>query len=134
MKLQYFMLGMLLAIALINGVSIFIGDQRANSGVDVNSTELNPFNETNLLMDEISAQSTTSRDTEIATTGTFALQTSGYSTLLRVWDSYAVASTLITNGLASFGLNEFVQVYILGALTVVLMFAILAAIYFGRTV
>lgn len=125
---------MLLATSMITGVSLFIGDQRANSGVNVNTTIDSNYNQTNALLDKINTQTTTSRDTEITTTGTFALQTSAYSTLLEIWDSYGVATSMISEGVRQFGIPVWVQAFILGALSLMLMFAVLAAIFFGRAV
>lgn len=133
MKLQHFLLGLLLASTLITAVALFINDQKVNSGSNVNATISPSLNQTAALMAQAQQQTETSRDTEIATTGTFALQTSSYSTLLQIWNSYGVAANMTTEGMKMLAIPDYITAYILTALSLLLMFAILAAIYFGRT-
>ena len=133
MKLQHFMLGLLLASVMITGISLFINDQTVNTGQNINTTISPTLNQTANLMAQSQQQTATSRDTEITTTGTFALQTSGYSTLLQLWNSYGVAANMTTQASKELDIPPYITDYILTVVSLLLMFAILAAIYFGRT-
>lgn len=133
MKLQNFILGLLLAVTLLSAASLFINDQNVNSGSNLNVT-MNPnLNQTAGLMAQSQLYTSTSKDTEIATTGTFALQTSGYSTLLQLWKSYDVAINMTSEAMEELVIPDYVQAYIFTSISLLIMFAILAAIYFGRT-
>lgn len=133
MKLQHFMLGLLLATTLITGVSLFIMDQKTNTGINVNATISPNLNQTANLLAQSQQQTSTSKNTGISTTGTFSLQTSGYTTLLQLWNSYGVAANMTTQGFKELDIPDYIQAYVFTVISLLLMFAILAAIYFGRT-
>lgn len=136
MKIQHFLLGILIAGSFVLGLTLFAGDLRNTSGIPINTS----FNDTYDTTDEILELSNAATDQ--LTTGPIVaeetdegLERSGFSIIKAVsftTNSFSLINGIILDTFASFGIGVFGYI-IITIIAILLLFAIIAAL-FGRNV
>lgn len=133
MKLYYFVVGMLMASAFMAGTSMFIGESVIKSGVQVNSSYNTTFDKTNQMLELANQTSNEFKSTSILTSIFQPLQVSSWPTITLVFNSFSITHDMITSVFRDLGV-AWIGDILLALVTIGLVFAVLAAIFYGRTV
>lgn len=134
MKLQYFLVGMLIASAFVVGITTFLGDLTVNTGMQVNGSWNNTYGNLTQIMQAANETSSQFTQSPISTVSINPLQLSSWPTLQITFSSYKIVYGVITAMFNQLQIPTWVSTLILTLITFALIFAILAAIFFGRQV
>ena len=133
MKLQHFIVGMLIAVAFIAGTTSFIAGLTVKTGIQTNSSFNATYNKINETLGVVEDASDKFENKKVSSTFDTALQVATFPILNVVFDSYEIIVALMHDMATDLNLDYWIIPVILGIICIILIFAILNAI-FGRAI
>lgn len=133
MKLQYFIIGFLLASGLIAGTTLMIAELSVQTGITVNTSYNETYNKIDDFLNLTNETTSTLQGSDVESTEFQALQLASFPVLRIVLNSYDIFITLMNDMADDLNLPTWILTVILGIVAILLLFAVLAAL-FGRRV
>lgn len=133
MRLQFFIIGILIASAFIVGTTVFIGDLQTYTGITVDTSYNDTYDKVDDMLNLTSEATDTLSGSDVVTTSDAALQIASFPVLKMVMNSFDVMIALIEDVGTDLGLPSWIVPVILGIVSVLLIFAVISTL-FGRRV
>jgi hypothetical protein len=133
MRLQHFLVGLMVATAFVIGTSLFIAESQANTGIVVNDTNYqNTYDKLNDTLETADQMSEQLQGSEVSSSFFNPLQVATSPILQIIFDSYGIVIAMISDIADDLNI-QWLGVLILGIISILLIIAIMNAI-FGRNI
>jgi len=134
MKLQHFLVGILIASAFIAGTTSFIGSLTYHTGIQTNSSYNSTYNKINDTLGIAESTSDQLKDSKVSSATPFdPLQLATFPILGIIFDSYGTVAALMHDIANDLNIDSWIAPAILGIISFLLLFAIMNAV-FGRSI